>query len=273
MASVAFFDSGVGGIAYLNNFLLKYPYSQHYYFADTEGFPYGVKSDRWLIDRLVRYAKDICKKKGVDIFVIACNTASVIALEEVRKTLGNSGIRVVGVVPAVKLAVDKGYKRIYVMGTSFTAASKYTKDLVATYAGTDTKIILRGIPELVELIEKIMMYSKDAAPYTAYISSLLDSIGYDILGFNSEVVVLACTHFLHIKNMLKDILGNRVAIIDSLKGVTNRIMALNNLPDSTQSLNIKKTKFFVTSNVDETVFQSFSQKNMLIYQGIWNIKL
>src|SRR6476620_3638935 len=149
-APILFFDSGVGGLSVLEPTLKLLPYAPIVYAADSAGYPYGKKSDAELASRVPALLGRLVERYHPRLAVIACNTASTIALDHVRSALD---LPVVGTVPAIKPAAELSKSRVIgVLGTEATVRQPYVDDLAARFAD-DCTIIRHGSPELVELSE------------------------------------------------------------------------------------------------------------------------
>ena len=149
-APILFFDSGVGGLSVLEPTRALLPNAPIVYAADSAGFPYGKKSDAELATRVPALLGRLVERFHPRLAVIACNTASTIALEHARSALD---LPIVGTVPAIKPAAETSRTRVLgVLGTEATVRQPYVDDLAAKFA-SDCTIIRHGSPELVELAE------------------------------------------------------------------------------------------------------------------------
>src|SRR4051794_13229596 len=188
-APVLFFDSGVGGLSVLEPTLKLIPNAPIVYAADSAGYPYGKKTDAELASRVPALLGRLVERFQPRLAVIACNTASTIALEHVRSALD---LPVVGTVPAIKPASEMSKSRVIgVLGTEATVRQPYVDDLAAKYAA-DCTIVRHGSPELVELAEAKLggeEISVDAVRAAA--RPLFGAPDGDRI----DTVVLACTHF------------------------------------------------------------------------------
>jgi len=188
-APLLFFDSGVGGLSVLEPTLKLLPNAPIVYAADSAGYPYGKKSDAELASRVPALLGRLVERFHPRLAVIACNTASTIALEHVRSALD---LPVVGTVPAIKPAAEMSKSRVIgVLGTEATVRQPYVDDLAARFA-TDCTIVRHGSPELVELAEAKLggdEISIDAVRAAA--QPLFNAPD----GSRIDTVVLACTHF------------------------------------------------------------------------------
>src|SRR5690242_19359937 len=188
-APILFFDSGVGGLSVLGPTLKLLPNAPIVYCADSAGFPYGKKSDAELASRIPALLGRLVERYGPRLAVIACNTASTIALDHVRCALD---LPVVGTVPAIKPAAEISKTRVIgVLGTEATVRQPYVDDLAAKFA-SDCTIIRHGSPELVELAEAKLGGEKvSTEAVRAAVQPMFDAPGGDRI----DTVVLACTHF------------------------------------------------------------------------------
>ena len=216
---VIFFDSGIGGLPYLELFRNKAPGENVIFFADSENFPYGVKSEKQIRSFLYDSIFRIIDKFNPKLIVIACNTASVTGLAFLRKKFA---VPFVGVVPAVKPAAEKNKKgRIGILATKKTINGPYLKKLISDFA-SGCKVEKYGDPDIVTMIE----YERnDIKP------AVIEKITKFYSQRPVEYLVLACTHFIFISDDLQKALGEKIEIIDSRQGVINqalRIISYNN---------------------------------------------
>ena len=188
-APILFFDSGVGGLSVLGPTLKLLPNAAIVYAADSAGYPYGKKSDAELASRVPALLGRLVERFHPRLAVIACNTASTIALEHVRTALD---LPVVGTVPAIKPAAEMSKSRVIgVLGTEATVRQPYVDDLAAKFAA-DCTIIRHGSPELVELAEaKLAGEAISLQAVQAAAQPMFDAPH----GNHIDTIVLACTHF------------------------------------------------------------------------------
>ena len=167
---VVFIDSGIGGIPYCRHFIEKNPGQNIVYLADREHFPYGDKERKELAGIIIKLAQEAISKFNPKIIVLACNTASLAALSELREKFPLMPF--VGTVPAVKpavLAAKSG--KIGVLGTELTINEPYLKELAARYGNCE--IIGIAAPELVEFAEK-RLFSASAEEKETTVRSYID---------------------------------------------------------------------------------------------------
>jgi glutamate racemase len=216
---ILFFDSGVGGLSVLQPTRALLPNAPIIYAADNAGFPYGKKSDAELASRVPALLGRMVERFHPRLAVIACNTASTIALEHVRSALD---LPVVGTVPAVKPAAETSKSRVIgVLGTEATVRQRYVDDLAAKFA-SDCTIIRHGSPELVELAEaKLRGEEVDADAVRSAAQPMFDAPAGDRI----DTVVLACTHFPLLEDELRAAFP-QVTYVDGGPGIARRIVYL-----------------------------------------------
>src|SRR3954465_4592884 len=209
---ILFFDSGIGGLSVLGPTLQLLPNAPVVYCADSAGFPYGKKSDAELASRIPALLGRLVERFHPRLAVIACNTASTIALEHVRSALD---LPVVGTVPAIKAAAEMSKTRVIgVLGTQATVRQPYVDDLAARYAA-DCTIIRHGSPELVELAEaKLAGEDVSVESVRAAVRPMFEARSGDRI----DTVVLACTHFPLLDEELRAAFPD-VAYVDGGPGI------------------------------------------------------
>ncbi|MES2057802.1 MAG: glutamate racemase [Pseudomonadota bacterium] len=224
MRPILFFDSGVGGLSVLGPTRALLPRAPFVYVADSAGFPYGTKSEEEIAARVPALLGRLAERYHPRLIVIACNTASTIALAAVRTALD---LPIVGTVPAIKPAAAISVTRaIGVLGTDATVRQPYVDDLTARFAG-DCLVLRHGSAELVMLAEaKLRGAATDPARYAAVLDGLLGQPG----GERIDTVVLACTHFPLVEAELSAAAakagGRTIHFVDGGAGIARRIAAL-----------------------------------------------
>ncbi len=215
---VLLFDSGVGGLSVLERVRAHRPEAPIVYCADNAGFPYGTKSEAELNARVPVLLGRLVERYRPCVVVIACNTASTIALGSVRTVLD---LPVVGTVPAIKPAAALSKSKVIgVLGTRATVRQAYVDHLVETYAG-DCTVLRHGTAELVELAEaKLRGHAAAPEAYTDVMRGLLDQPG----GEQLDTVVLACTHFPLVKDELIAATPRSLNWVDSGDGIARRVV-------------------------------------------------
>ena len=214
-----FFDSGVGGLSVLGPTRKLLPNAPIVYAADNAGFPYGKRTEAELAARVPALLGRLVERFRPRLAVIACNTASTIALDHVRAALD---IPVVGTVPAIKPAAELSKSRVIgVLGTEATVRQPYVDDLAARFA-SDCTVIRHGSAELVELAEAKLAGDTIAIQTVRNaIEPMLRQPGGDRM----DVLVLACTHFpLLAAEIAAAVPG--IAQVDGGPGIARRIAHL-----------------------------------------------
>jgi glutamate racemase len=218
-APLLFFDSGVGGLSVLGPTRTLLPNAPIVYAADNAGFPYGNRSEADIAERVPALLGRLVERFEPRLAVIACNTASTIALDHARAALD---LPIVGTVPAIKPAAELSKTRVIgVLGTQATVRQPYVDDLAARFAA-DCTVIRHGSPELVELAEaKLAGEAAGSEAVRAAVAPMLAAKrGGDI-----DVVVLACTHFRLLDEELRAAFPG-VALVDGGPGIARRIADL-----------------------------------------------
>lgn len=217
---VLFFDSGVGGLSVLAAARALLPQMPVVYVADSAGFPYGTKSEAEIAARVPALLGRLAERYRPRLIVIACNTASTIALAAVRSALD---LPVVGTVPAIKPAALLSKTRVIgVLGTPATVRQPYVDDLASRFAG-DCIVLRHGSAELVELAEaKLHGRATDPARYAA----ILDGLFGQPDGARIDTIVNACTHFPLVADELAAAAPHPVTFVDGSAGIARRIAFL-----------------------------------------------
>lgn len=219
-APILFFDSGLGGLTVLGPTRALLPTAPIVYAADYAGLPYGQKSEAELAARVPALLGRLVERYQPRLAVIACNTASTIALAHVRAALD---LPIVGTVPAIKPAAELTQTGVIgVLGTEATVRQPYVDDLSARFAAGKT-VLRHGSPGLVTGAEaKLRGEAVDPAVISRAIAGLRDQPGGDKL----DVIVLACTHFPLLADELQAEVGPHVRLIDGAAGIARRIAHL-----------------------------------------------
>lgn len=222
---IGLFDSGVGLISVLIEIKKLLPLENYVVYADQGNNPYGEKSKEQIRKYASEATRYLIDKNGIKMMVLACNTATVLVLDSLRKKFE---IPIIGVVPAVKPAFEESNKKnVAVMSTPATAKSEYLAKLVSEFSksGKALKIGCAGLEEAIEILD----YKK--------IDFLLKKFTARVKNFGADVLVLGCTHYPLVKSRLRGFLGKDVKIVDSGKAIASRVKLL--LADS-DSLSKKK---------------------------------
>lgn len=214
MRRIGFFDSGIGGITVLHNALRLLPCEDYIYYADTKNAPYGTK-EKSEVKKLVSDAVEFIVSKDVKAVVIACNTATSVAVEDLRRIYS---IPVIGMEPAVKPAVEKNdrlHRKVIVTATPLTIKEEKLLNLIDRVDNGHI-VELLPLPELVRFAESYRFSEQGVREYLETEFSRFDLQQYG-------TVVLGCTHFIYFRNMLSRILPASIDIIDGNAGTVNNL--------------------------------------------------
>lgn len=190
------------------------------YLADTQGFPYGEKSQQEVIERALYTVSIAIRLFQPKTIVIACNTMSVAALSTLRKHFPL--VPIVGTVPAIRLAAETTVNgRIGFLATDATVASSYSQDLKRNYA-SDCKIFPLGSPQLVTFVERHIADATESEKENAVKSAVEYFANRDC-----DTVILGCTHFTHLFNTFEKVFSavrSNTRVVDSRGGVARRAL-------------------------------------------------
>lgn len=212
-APIGVFDSGVGGLSVLREIRRALPSDDLLYVADSGYAPYGDQPEEYIQERS-RIVAEYLVGQGVKAIVVACNTATVVAVERLRSWCP---VPVVAMEPAIKPAV--GITRSGVVGvlaTSQTLASPSVARLRGLY-GAGAEILLQACPGLVEQIEK-------GEITTEATRALIRSFVAPLLEKGADTLVLGCSHYAFLHGPLREVAGPDVTIIDPSGAIARELM-------------------------------------------------
>lgn len=204
---IAVFDSGVGGISVLRHLRAELPGERFLYFGDSANAPYGTRPTAQIRDLTLAAAEKLVAR-GIKALVVACNTATAAAIEDLRKEYPD--IIVIGIEPALKLATDR-YPggTIGVMATPATLRERKFARLMERCAD-HCRVVKLPAAGLVELVEAGKANGAEAEellrPLLAPHAGMLDA------------VVLGCTHYPFAAETISKLLGERTALLDGGRG-------------------------------------------------------
>jgi len=249
-AKIGIFDSGLGGLSILREIRLRIKDIPLFYVADQAHVPYGERkaSDILSFSRsITRFLID----NGAKIVVIACNTASAAALQQLRHDFPK--IPFVGMEPAVKPAVQITKKKVVgILATPATFEGEMYHTLVEKFA-SDVRILRSTLPGMVQMIENGDMGSADA--YNIVKEAVLPMVEQ-----GADTIVLGCTHFPFILPLIKDVAGPTINVIDPAPAIAKRTAYLVNENYQLFSQREKqKINLIFTTSGDPNLFQSMIQ--------------
>jgi glutamate racemase len=245
--TIGVFDSGFGGLTVLKALLKAVPEADYLYFGDTARLPYGSKS----IETVARYAGEAAKfleQQGTEMLVVACNTATALAIDQIREA---SSVPVVGVIgpgaQQAKRASRAG--KVVVIGTDATVSSHaYQKALSALNVEAREK----ACPLLVPLVEEGWVDH----PVTEQVARIYLNEAFSDGFSDADVLLLGCTHYPLLKPLLQRIAPEHVTLVDSAESTAVTVQNALKIgrPDflePREARNPRQLKFFVTDSAEK----------------------
>jgi glutamate racemase len=209
---IGFFDSGIGGITVLSHALQVLPNETYLYYADIKNVPYGTKT-KGEVEKLTISAISFLVKLGAEIVVIACNTATSVAVNSLRKKFN---IPIIGMEPAVKPAINLPEEgKVLVFATDLTLREAKMNELIKNLHGDDI-IDKLPLPGLVTFSEEGIFDSEEVINYLQEVFAPYNFDEY-------KAIVLGCTHFCYYREIMRKILPSHIKIIDGAEGTINRL--------------------------------------------------
>ncbi len=211
--SVLLIDSGLGLLSIARAIHQEYPMIKLFAIADSEGFPWGGKTKDALIRRTAILAEYGIKQWNIDAIVIACNTASVIVLEHLRKRFS---VPIIGVVPAIKPAAHYSKKGIIgVLATESTIGRPYVQDLIVNFAD-DCKVVMVGSKILAKIAEdKLQNHPVEKAIIASEIAPFMEH--------KVDAIALACTHYPLLLEEFLDLTDGKIKFFDPSAAVAYQL--------------------------------------------------
>ena len=214
---VLLFDSGMGGLTVARAVRERLPGDDLIYAADNAAFPYGAWKEPDLIKRIVTVVGALIERVQPHVVVIACNTASTLAMIDLRRAFA---LPFVGTVPAIKPAGAMTKTNVIgVLATPGTVSREYTHSLVHTYA-YHCKVLLHGAPRLAELAEHKL---KGHAVNLDHLREEVAPVFRERDGKRTDVVVLGCTHYPLLLDEIRQIAPWEVTYIDPAPAIARRV--------------------------------------------------
>ena len=215
-APIGVFDSGVGGLTVARAIIDQLPRESLLYVGDCGHIPYGEKTPEFIRQRCVVMA-DFFQRQGAKAFVLACNTATVAGVADVRQRYANWPI--VGMEPAVKPAAAATRSGVVgVLATTGTLQSAKFAALLDRFA-SDVRVITQPCPGLVELIETGDLHSEALV-------TLLRGYVEPLLAAGCDTIILGCTHYPFLKPLLSQMLPPSICLIDTGAAVARQLQRL-----------------------------------------------
>jgi glutamate racemase len=255
---IGLFDSGIGGLSVLCEARHLIRDAEWIFDADLDHVPYGLKSP----DEIREYARDNTRfliERGAGAVVVACNTATAVAIEDLR---AEYDIPILGMEPAVKPAVEGSHdrRRIMVIATPVTIRENKLANLLQR-VDTRHMVDLLAMPHLVTFAEKEEFDSPAVREYMEEEFASFDLSQY-------QALVLGCTHFNYFKPLYKEFFGDHIMLVDGNEGTVRHLAQVCHLPlagmpdrnvrytDADNMMDIGKTEYYISG-------KAITDKNML----------
>lgn len=236
---IGLFDSGIGGLNVLSEFIKKYPNNKYYYYGDTKNLPYGNKDK----ETLLNLSKNIIKffeKKKVDLIIIACGTISSTCYKELKEI---SSILIYDILnPVINYLNNNNFKNILVLGTKRTIESHLFLN------NLESKVIELATPEFVPMIENLKIDNSIIKNYL---------INYQEI----DCLVLGCTHYPSLISELKKYLQDNVKIINMGEILVNSLSLENNSKPEV-NLYFTKINYKLKKNINNILKVKYSLKRI-----------
>ncbi len=216
MSSIAVFDSGIGGLTVLKEIKKLLPDENYIYYGDGKACPFGSLSASKILE-VTTHAVDFFVSRGVKLIVIACNTATAVAVKELRSRYS---IPIVAMEPAIKPALARSKSKVVgVLATKCTIEGEPLRALCSRVV-SDQRVVLTAGVGLVEIVEKEQEFTADDYAIVERYIEEMASEGVD-------QIVLGCTHYPFLINVMKKIIAGRdISIIDPAPRVALRVKEL-----------------------------------------------
>lgn len=257
---IAFLDSGIGGIPYLLWVRKNLPEERLIYLADHLYFPYGIRKAEEIQEIVLSQAEKLKKLEDPKLFVLACNSATVHALEKLRSIIDRP---VVGVVPAIKPAAkESGSGNVGIWATKATVESDYMNGLIDQFA-QNKKVFKHAETDLVAQVEEHLL-DRTENEWDELLKNrihLMEQQGVDRL-------VLGCTHFTHLDEVVHRVSGGKIKPVDSREGVGRQVQRLLR---NENTLSLKKSGrdvFFTSLEREGDFYKRLADKYQMDYRGV-----
>ena len=213
--SIGFFDSGVGGLSVLKDACSLMPEENYIYYGDSANAPYGEKSREEIFELTMR-GIGYLMSNDIKALVIACNTATSAVIDELRKEVD---IPVIGMEPAIKPALAAVEGKVLMMATPATIKLERYNNLLERFNARE-RVVNLACNKLAGMIDHNVLSRSDEL--NNYLCEILAP--YRNLGI--EAIVLGCTHYVFIREDIKEAFGQNVLLFDGNRGTVNRLKSV-----------------------------------------------
>lgn len=236
---IGIIDSGLGGLSIFSSIADLIPNESTIYIADQAFVPYGNKSQGMIRKRILRILSYLARR-GVKLVVVACNTATVAGIDWYRAKF--PGLPIIGVVPVIKTAAAiSSSKTFAVLSTTFTTNSRYQEDLIGKFAA-DCRVYTISAGQFVTLVEAGNTRGTYANKVITRVLDRLNNTGAD-------VIVLGSTHFAFLKEAIRAIVGEGVAVLDSGGAVARQVRRVLDARNEFSTKTVPTHSFYTTGNM------------------------
>ena len=236
---IGIFDSGVGGLTVFHEIKKALPHKDIVYFGDTARVPYGSKSRGTIIQYSLQNMTFLLQQH-IKLLVVACNTSSAYAVEELKK---HSSIPIIGVImPGAKKALNvSNNKRIGIIGTEGTIKSNSYEKALKSLDDT-CEVFSKPTPLLVPLVEENWITHKVT-------KEIIEEYLQEFLEKDIDTIIMGCTHYPVLKNVIREVVGDNMSLVDSAESISLELKKLYSL-EPVQKISGKYT-FFVSDNPEK----------------------
>ena len=261
-APIGVFDSGVGGLTVLHELLVGLPHEDFLYLGDSARFPYGERSAPQL-RAFSRQIADILLERGVKLIVIACNSATSSAIDDLPLHVADRGhaVDVIGVVgPESNLAVAQTHNgRIGVLATTATVTSGAYERAVFN---ADPLVRLTSVP-----CPDLAKISQNGAPITERDVELARSYCAPLRAAGVDTVILGCTHYPFVRALLQRLLGPQVTLVTSGTAIVRRVEHALALRDLTSPRIEEEGRYSFLCTGDAAAFATIGSRFLQLPMG------
>ncbi|MBT9332770.1 glutamate racemase [Paracidobacterium acidisoli] len=244
--SIGVFDSGFGGLTVLRSLLERIPSASYTYLGDTARLPYGAKSQATVARYAVSSAKFLVEEQGAEYLVIACNTASALALDEIRASVS---VPVLGVVETGANAAQASSRTGDVLVVA-TAATVESHAYAAACRERGLRALEKACPLLVPLVEEGWIdHPVTREVLSIYLSELMQQT-HDA-GLMPDTLVLGCTHYPLLRPLIERSVPASLHVIDSAEVTAAQVAEALCAPKDTASAVKPASRFFATDSVSK----------------------
>ncbi len=246
--TIGVFDSGFGGLTVLRALIRRFPHARFSFLGDTARLPYGSKSRRTIARYAVESAQFLVREQGAEFLVIACNTASALALDAIEDAVP---VPVLGVIHPGAMAARDASRSGDVLVIA-TDATVHSHAYAAACQAQQLRALEKACPLLVPLVEEgWTQHPVTAQVIRIYLNELLADAAAQ--GLNPDTLVLGCTHYPLIRGLIEQAVPPGMRVIDSAESTADAAVQLINGRTSSHAGDCANTliRCFATDSVDK----------------------